>query len=45
MYGFRNRIVHDYDQINMSVVYDTVQEDLPTLLKQFISLKSSKEQR
>lgn len=43
MYGFRNRIIHDYDQINMSVVYDTVKEDLPILLKQLIDLKSSKD--
>ncbi|WP_430757356.1 HepT-like ribonuclease domain-containing protein [Peloplasma aerotolerans] len=41
MYGFRNRIIHDYDQINMSVVYDTVKEDLPILLKQLIDLKNS----
>jgi uncharacterized protein with HEPN domain len=40
MYGFRNRIVHDYDQINMNVVYDTVKEDLPNLLAQLISLKN-----
>jgi len=39
MYGFRNRIIHDYDQINMRVVYDTVKEDLPILLKQLIDLK------
>jgi uncharacterized protein with HEPN domain len=39
MYGFRNRIIHDYDQINMNVVYDTVKEDLPNLLAQFINLK------
>lgn len=40
MYGFRNRIVHDYDQINMNVVYDTVKEDLPNLLVQLINLKN-----
>jgi uncharacterized protein with HEPN domain len=40
MYGFRNRIVHDYDQINMNVVYDTVKEDLPNLLAQLINLKN-----
>ncbi len=39
MYGFRNRIVHDYDQIHMNVVYDTIVEDLPNLLTQLISLK------
>ena len=40
MYGFRNRIFHDYDQINMNVVYDTVKEDLPNLLVQLINLKN-----
>lgn len=40
MYGFRNRIVHDYDQINVNVVYDTVKEDLPNLLVQLIHLKN-----
>lgn len=39
MYGFRNRIVHDYDQVNMTVVYDTVKDDLPILLNQLIELK------
>lgn len=45
MYGFRNRIVHDYDQINMNVVYDTVKEDLPYLLDQLINLKNCKENK
>ena len=39
LYGFRNRIVHDYDQINMTIVYEAVKEDLPVLLKQLKSLK------
>jgi uncharacterized protein with HEPN domain len=39
LYGFRNRIVHDYDQINMTIVYEVVKEDLPVLLKQLKSLK------
>jgi uncharacterized protein with HEPN domain len=38
IYGFRNRIIHDYDQINMGIVYDTIQEDLPTLLEQLNDL-------
>jgi uncharacterized protein with HEPN domain len=29
--GMRNRIVHGYHNINMDVVWDTVQRDLPTL--------------
>jgi uncharacterized protein with HEPN domain len=43
MYGFRNRIIHDYDQINMNTVYDTIKEDLPPLLDQLIKLISSNE--
>ena len=45
MVGFRNRIVHDYDQINMNIVYDTIQEDLPIVLKQLIDLKTSNEKK
>lgn len=41
MYGFRNRIIHDYDQINMNIVYDTVKEDLPNLLAQLRVLINS----
>jgi uncharacterized protein with HEPN domain len=41
MYGFRNRIIHDYDQINMNIVYDTIKEDLPPLLDQLRKLISS----
>ena len=40
MYGFRNRIIHDYDQINMNIVYDTIKEDLPPLLAQLRKLIS-----
>ena len=29
--GMRNRLVHGYHEINMEVVWDTVQRDLPTL--------------
>jgi len=43
MYGFRNRIIHDYDQINMNVVYDTIIEDLPKLLKQLIQMMKEDE--
>jgi uncharacterized protein with HEPN domain len=38
MYGFRKRIIHDYDQINMNIVYDTVKEDLHNLLKELRKL-------
>ncbi len=31
--GMRNRIVHEYGNVDFSVVYDTVQSDLPELLE------------
>lgn len=33
--GMRNRIVHDYGNVDLSVVYDTVANDIPQLLKEF----------
>ncbi|MBB1088980.1 DUF86 domain-containing protein [Lysobacter sp. SG-8] len=33
MRGMRNRIAHGYFEINLDVVWDTVQSALPTLLK------------
>jgi uncharacterized protein with HEPN domain len=43
MYGFRNHIIHDYDQINMNIVYDTVKEDLLFLLDQLRKLLNPNE--
>lgn len=31
LYGMRNRIVHGYSGVNMNIVWDTIQEDLPML--------------
>lgn len=33
LYGLRNRIVHDYGNVDLNVVYDTLKEDIPELLK------------
>lgn len=30
--GMRNRIVHEYGNVDMSVVFDTVEKDIPELL-------------
>lgn len=38
MYGFRNRLIHDYTNIIIDVVYDTVIEDLPFLLSKLKTL-------
>lgn len=33
MKGLRNRIVHDYGSVDLSVVYDTLTQDIPYLKK------------
>ena len=33
MKGLRNRIVHEYGAVDFGVVYDTVREDIPELLR------------
>ena len=32
--GLRNRLVHDYGEVDLTIVYDTVKEDIPALLQQ-----------
>lgn len=32
--GLRNRIVHDYGNVDLSVVYSTLMEDIPWLIEQ-----------
>lgn len=31
LYGMRNRIVHGYDGVKMTIVWNTIKEDLPKL--------------
>ena len=33
MYGLRNRIVHDYGNVDLKVVYETLKKDIPELLE------------
>lgn len=33
LYGLRNRIVHDYGNVDLNVVYETLKDDIPELLK------------
>ena len=37
----RNRIVHDYEGVNLNLVWDIVHEDLPGLVIQLKALQSS----
>ena len=32
IYGLRNRIVHDYGNVDLNIVYQTLKEDIPELL-------------
>ncbi len=38
MYGLRNRIVHDYGNVDLSVVHDTLVKDIPQLKKSLNSI-------
>ena len=31
MKGMRNRIVHEYGDVDLTIIYDTVNQDLPKL--------------
>jgi len=33
VYGLRNRIVHDYGNVDLNIVYTTLTEDIPELLE------------
>lgn len=41
MYGLRNKIVHDYEGVNLVLIWDIVKEDLPTLNAQLEDLFKS----
>lgn len=32
MIGMRNKIIHDYDGLNLMIVFDSAKQDLPSLL-------------
>lgn len=38
MYGMRNRVIHDYFEVDLAVVWQTVQQDLPELRDQILAL-------
>ncbi len=33
LYGLRNRIVHDYGNVDLNIVFETLKTDIPDLLK------------
>ena len=32
--GMRNRLVHEYDDVNLNIVWDVVQTEIPTLVEE-----------
>ena len=34
IYGLRNRIVHDYEGVNLQLVWQIIQDDLPVLIRE-----------
>ncbi|MBR0118846.1 MAG: DUF86 domain-containing protein [Eubacterium sp.] len=38
MYGLGNRIVHDYDGVNISLVWQIISDDIPELINQIDGL-------
>ena len=38
IYGLRNRIVHDYEGVNLKLVWQIIEEDLPELLRNLEAL-------
>ena len=36
--SIRNRIVHDYDGVQYRIIWDTLKDDIPTLIKQLRSI-------
>jgi uncharacterized protein with HEPN domain len=38
MYGMRNRVIHDYFEVDLAVVWQTVQQDLPELRDKMLAL-------
>ena len=38
LYGLRNRIVHDYEGVNLQLIWQIIQEDLPQLLEDLRAL-------
>ena len=38
MIGMRNRVIHAYDDVDVEIVWETVQRDIPTLAAQLVAL-------
>ena len=39
VYGLRNRIVHDYEGVNLKLVWEIISDDLPELKQMLMEIK------
>ncbi len=39
IYGLRNRIVHDYEGVNLQLIWEIITEDMPKLQRELENLK------
>jgi uncharacterized protein with HEPN domain len=44
MIGMRNRLIHEYFRVNLTTVWETVQNDLPSLIAQIQPLVPSEDE-
>lgn len=40
LYGLRNRIVHDYDGVNLTLIWQIVEDDIPALIRELAVCKT-----
>ena len=38
LYGLRNRIVHDYEGVNLQLIWEIIQDDLPDLRDELLKI-------
>jgi len=41
MKGTRNRVIHEYDSIDLDIIWDIVENDLPFLVKELEKISPS----
>ena len=39
IYGLRNRIVHDYEGVNLNLIWEIISDDIPELQQELIAIK------
>ena len=45
IYGLRNRIVHDYEGVNLRLIWEIIAEDIPALRRELTAIKQQFEKR